>query len=85
MGMRQRLGIAQALLSEPEFVILDEPTNGLDPHGVREMRHLVTGLNREHGITFLVSSHQLSEVEEIAHRVARKPSPSTQNRANISR
>ena len=69
-GMRQRLGIAQALLSEPEFVILDEPTNGLDPHGVREMRRLVTELNRERGITFLVSSHQLSEMEEIANRVA---------------
>jgi len=70
MGMRQRLGIAQALLAEPEFIILDEPANGLDPHGVREMRQLVTDLNRERGITFLISSHQLSEVEEIAHRVA---------------
>jgi ABC-2 type transport system ATP-binding protein len=69
-GMRQRLGIAQALLGEPDLVILDEPTNGLDPHGVHEMRELITRLNRERQMTFLVSSHQLTEIEQIANRVA---------------
>jgi ABC-type multidrug transport system ATPase subunit len=69
-GMRQRLGIAQALLTEPELVILDEPTNGLDPHGVREVRGLIADLNREKGLTFLISSHLLPELEQIANRVA---------------
>ncbi|MCU0724891.1 MAG: ABC transporter ATP-binding protein, partial [Planctomycetes bacterium] len=69
-GMRQRLGIAQALLGEPELVILDEPTNGLDPHGVRDMKQLIADRNRLRGTTFILSSHQLPEVERMANRVA---------------
>ncbi len=69
-GMRQRLGIAQALLGEPDLVILDEPTNGLDPHGVREVLSMIRRFNRERGTTFLILSHQLDELESIADHVA---------------
>jgi ABC-2 type transport system ATP-binding protein len=69
-GMRQRLGVAQALLPEPEVVLLDEPTNGLDPEGIAEMRALIQRLNREHGFTVLFCSHLLSEVEQLCDRVA---------------
>ena len=69
-GMRQRLGIAQALLPDPDFVILDEPTNGLDPQGIREVRELVRRLRDEFGLTVLLSSHLLSEVEQLCDRVA---------------
>jgi len=69
-GMRQRLGIAQALLGEPDLVILDEPTNGLDPHGVREVLAMIRKINRERGTTFLILSHQLDELETIADHVA---------------
>src|SRR5687768_3298598 len=64
LGMKQRLGIASALLGDPELLILDEPANGLDPQGVREMRSLVGGLAGR-GRTILVSSHDLSEVEQV--------------------
>jgi ABC-2 type transport system ATP-binding protein len=64
LGMQQRLGIAAALLGDPDLLILDEPANGLDPQGVREMRHLVTTLARS-GRTILVSSHDLSELEQV--------------------
>ncbi len=64
LGMKQRLGVAAALLKEPEVVVLDEPTNGLDPQGTREVRHLIGTLARE-GATVLVSSHLLSEVEQM--------------------
>lgn len=69
-GMRQRLGLAQALLPAPELMLLDEPTNGLDPEGIHEMRGLIKRLNRERGITVLFCSHLLSEVELLCDRVA---------------
>lgn len=64
-GMKQRLGIAIALLGDPEFIILDEPVNGLDPEGIREMRDLILRLNHEKGTTFLISSHLLDELSKI--------------------
>jgi ABC-2 type transport system ATP-binding protein len=69
-GMRQRLGIAQALLPNPEFIILDEPTDGLDPQGIREVRLLLPRLRDELGLTILLSSHLLHEVERVCNAVA---------------
>ena len=69
-GMKQRLGIAAALLSDPDLIILDEPTNGLDPAGIQEMRTFIRGLAHEQGKTVFLSSHLLSEVEQVCDRVA---------------
>jgi len=69
LGMRQRLGLALALLNRPEILILDEPTNGLDPAGIREMRALIKQLPGQSGITVFLSSHLLSEVEQMASHV----------------
>lgn len=69
MGMKQRLGIARAILHHPELLILDEPTNGLDPIGIKEMRKLITSLAEERKITILISSHILSEVEQLADHI----------------
>ncbi|MDX2139995.1 MAG: ABC transporter ATP-binding protein [Chloroflexota bacterium] len=68
-GMKQRMGLAAALLSNPDLVILDEPTNGLDPAGIQEMRHFIRELVEKDGKTVFLSSHMLSEVEQICDRV----------------
>jgi ABC-type multidrug transport system ATPase subunit len=68
-GMKQRLGIAQTLLHEPSLIILDEPSNGLDPQGQADMRDLILRINKEMQITVIISSHILSEIEKIANRM----------------
>ncbi len=69
-GMRMRLGLAQALLPRPRFLVLDEPTNGLDPQGMKEVRELLVSLARDEGITVFLSSHLLGEVQQVCDRVA---------------
>lgn len=70
LGMRQRLGIAQAMLGAPDLLVLDEPANGLDPAGIREIRHLIRALAHERGLAVFVSSHLLAEVEQMCDRVS---------------
>jgi ABC-2 type transport system ATP-binding protein len=70
LGMRQRLGIAQALLCDPAVLVLDEPANGLDPAGIRELRGLLRGLADDRGLAVFVSSHLLGEVEKVCDRIA---------------
>ena len=68
-GMKQRLGIAQTLLHNPQLIILDEPSNGLDPQGQADMRELILKINKDKGITVIISSHILAEIEKIANRM----------------
>ena len=69
LGMKQRLGIARAFLNNPNIVILDEPTNGLDPQGIKEIRELIQNLSQKYKVTFMISSHILSEIEMVCNRI----------------
>ncbi|WP_040984401.1 ABC transporter ATP-binding protein [Oceanobacillus jeddahense] len=69
LGMKQRLGIAQALLGDPSLLVLDEPANGLDPMGIRELRELILRLNEEFGMTILISSHLLDEIQRVCEQL----------------
>ncbi|MCM1160872.1 MAG: ATP-binding cassette domain-containing protein [Roseburia sp.] len=69
LGMRQRLGIAKALVSNAEFIILDEPTNGLDPAGIIELRNLILDLNKNKGTTFLIASHHIAELTHLISKL----------------
>ena len=70
LGMKQRLGIAITLLGKPEFIVLDEPVNGLDPAGMKDVRDLIIRLNKEKGVTFMISSHLLDELSKMVNKYA---------------
>lgn len=69
LGMNQRLGIARALISDAEFIILDEPTNGLDPSGIAQLSNLILDLNKNHGKTFLITSHHIAELVNLVDKI----------------
>ena len=69
LGMKQRLGIARAFINNPSIVILDEPTNGLDPQGMKEIRKLIQDLSEKYGVTFIISSHILTEIQAVCNRI----------------
>lgn len=69
LGMRQRLGLAMAMISDPEIILLDEPMNGLDPQGIIDMRNTIINLNEAKGVTFLISSHILTELDKVCNRI----------------
>ncbi len=69
LGMKQRLGIANALLNDPQLIILDEPTNGLDPQGMKEIKEMIVQLSSEKNITFFISSHLLHEMQQLCNRI----------------
>lgn len=69
LGMKQRLGLAQALLNQPKLLVLDEPTNGLDPLGIKELRSMLKEINKVYGMTIFISSHILSEIENVCDRI----------------
>ncbi|HHV08679.1 MAG TPA: ABC transporter ATP-binding protein [Clostridiales bacterium] len=69
LGMKQRLGIANALLNNPQLIILDEPTNGLDPQGMKEIKEMIVQLSSEKNITFFISSHLLHEMQQLCNRI----------------
>ncbi|ELP1222604.1 ATP-binding cassette domain-containing protein [Listeria monocytogenes] len=70
LGMKQRLGLANALLGDPSLIILDEPTNGVDPQGLRELKTIIKNLSKKEKITFLISSHMLREMEDLCNKSA---------------
>ena len=69
LGMKQRLALANALIKKPKLLILDEPTNGLDPLGIKELRNIIKDVNKNMGISILISSHILSEIENISDKI----------------